>query len=72
MTRLIDPSDPQYFTLSSDVPYDRHYYKIVDTDGKEVTLKSWEQVQELWWNTSKQFISHVEVIDKSKKPKGFM
>ena len=71
MTQLIDSSDPMYFTVSSDGLYDRHHYKIIDTFGKSVVVESWEEVQQLWWNTSKQFLSHIEILDKPSKKKGF-
>ena len=70
MTQLIDPSDPRYFTVSSDGLYDRHHYKIIDTFGKSVVVESWEEVQQLWWNT-KNFLSHIEILDKTPKNKGF-
>ena len=41
MTQLIDPSDPMYFTMSSDGLYDRHHYRIIDTFGKSVVVDSW-------------------------------
>lgn len=70
MTQLIDPSDSQYFTQTSDAPYDRHHYKVVYHGGECKVVKSWLEVQEIWWNTISQFVSHVEVID-IKKSKGF-
>ena len=70
MTQLIDPSDPRNFTVSSDGLYDRHHYKIIDTFGKSVVVESWEEVQQLWWNT-KNFLSHIEILDKTPKNKGF-
>ena len=74
MTQLIEKSDPRYFTQTSDAPYDRHYYKIYYHGGEVKVVESWEQVQEIWWNTIAQFISHVEVLDipnkKSKNNNG--
>ena len=32
---LISPSDPRYFSQTSDDPYDRHQYKLFYTSGKE-------------------------------------
>ena len=74
MTQLIEKSDPRYFTQTSDAPYDRHHYKIYYHGGEVKVVESWEQVQEIWWNTIAQFISHVEVLDipdkKTKKTNG--
>ena len=69
MTKLIESSDPQYFTLSSDELYDRHHYKIIDKFGDSIIVKSWMEVQEIWWN-KKKFLSHIEVLDTNVK-KGF-
>tara|TARA_B100000035_G_C20982806_1_gene546302 strand:- start:1104 stop:1316 length:213 start_codon:yes stop_codon:yes gene_type:complete len=69
MTALIKPSDPQYFTETSDELYDRHTYKIVSKSGETIHVDNWMQAREIWWN-KKQFLSHVEVLDV-KKSKGF-
>ena len=58
---LIKPSDPQYFTQTSDDPYDRHKYKVISKTGDEVTVDDWESAQLIWWN-SMSFLSHIEVI----------
>ena len=67
---LIKPEDPQYFTQTSDELYDRHHYKIISTTGESVNVKNWEQVREIWWN-KKSFLSHVEILDKKQRAKGF-
>jgi len=69
MTALIEPSDPQYFTETSDELYDRHIYKIVSKTGEIINVDNWMQAREIWWN-KKQFLSHVEVLD-AKQSKGF-
>ena len=69
MTTLIEPSDPQYFTETSDELYDRHTYKIVEKSGKSINVDNWMEVREMWWNR-KVFLSHVEVIDPIQS-KGF-
>ena len=74
MTKLISKSDPQYFTETSNEPYDDNYYKIV-YNNKEIIVKTWEQVKEWWWNNcnSPTFDAVVHVIDKpKKKSKGFL
>ena len=74
MTKLIGKNDPQYFSQTSDLPYDRHHYKIVYKD-RSFVVESWEEVQEYWWNNSHKFeLPVIEVIDKpktNKKSKGF-
>ena len=73
MTKLISKSDPQYFTETSNEPYDGNYYKIV-YNNKEIIVKTWEQVKEWWWNNCHlpKFDAVVHVLDKpKKKPKGF-
>ena len=69
MTALIEPSDPQYFTETSDKLYDRHTYKVVEKSGKSIDVDNWMEVREMWWNR-KVFLSHIEVID-SIQSKGF-
>ena len=69
MTALIEPSDPQYFTETSDKLYDRHTYKVVEKSGKSIDVDNWMEVREMWWNR-KVFLSHIEVIDPIQS-KGF-
>ena len=69
MTTLIEPSDPQYFTETSDKLYDRHTYKVVEKSGKSIDVDNWMEVREMWWNR-KVFLSHIEVIDPIQS-KGF-
>ena len=72
MTQLIEKTDPRYFTVTSDEPYDRHTYKVVYHGGKEKVVDSWEEVQSIWWNSAAiYFVSHVGVMDRKKtKSKG--
>jgi len=67
---LIKPEDPQYFTQTSNKLYDRHHYKIISTTGESVKVDNWMKAQEIWWN-KKSFLSHIEVIDKKQRAKGF-
>jgi len=72
MTKCIEPSDPRYFTVTSDEPYDRHEYKIIRKDGETMVVDSWELAREIWWNTPSFSLSHIEVLDKkTNKKKGF-
>lgn len=59
------------FAQTSDRPYDRHDYKLVLTDGREIIFDNYEDVQLTWFQTASQFLSHVEVLDKKQKSKGF-
>ena len=70
MTKLIEKDDPRYFNQTSDVPYDRHHYKIVCQD-KSFVVESWDEVQEYWWNRRGFSPPVIEVIDKPKTKKGF-
>ena len=73
MTDLIDSIDPQFFEQTSDISYDRHYYKVVTTTN-EYVFDDYEQVRQMWWNYDSSMLKYVEVIDKPKpknKKKGF-
>ena len=71
MTQLIDPTDPRYFQVSCDKPYDRHDYKIVLTSGQTIITDDYMQVMATWFENPGQFLDHVEVLDMKKKTKGF-
>jgi hypothetical protein len=60
----------QTFKQTCDKPYDRHDYKLVYGDGKEVIFDNYEDVQLIWFQNGGNFLSHIEVLDK-KKSKGF-
>ena len=69
MTKLIEKNDPQYFTETTNIPYDRHHYKIV-SKTKTIVVESWDEVQEYWWNNCHSpSIQNtvIEVLDKPKK-----
>ena len=73
MTKLIEKDDPQWFAQTSDIPYDRHHYKIV-CQNKSFVVESWDEVQEWWWNHCNiiNFEAVIEVLDIPKpKSKGF-
>ena len=61
-TKLIQPNDPRYFTQTSDGSYDRHFYRIVLTNG-DLTVDDYEQMRSFWFNYDSKLLSHVEVID---------
>jgi hypothetical protein len=62
------------FKQTCDKPYDRHHYKLVLSNGNELIFDNYEDVQAVWFQTAKQFLSHVEVLDKKtkSKAKGFL
>jgi hypothetical protein len=60
----------QAFKLHCEKPYNRHDYKVVFEDGKEVIFDNYEDVQLTWFQRGGYFLSHIEVLDK-KKSKGF-
>ena len=68
MTDLIDRDDPQFFEQTSDISYDRHYYKVVTTTN-EYIFDDYEQVRQMWGNYDSSMLKYVEVIEKPKKPK---
>jgi hypothetical protein len=55
------------FAQTCDKPYDRHKYKLFLTNGKVELYEHYEDAQVRWFQTPKQFLSHVEVIDRKKK-----
>ena len=62
------------FKLHCEKPYDRHDYKVVLEDGREVVFDNYEDVQLTWFQRGGNFLSHVEVLDKvveKQKSKGF-
>ncbi len=67
---LIAPSDPRYFTQTSDGPYDRHEYKVVAKSGESFITDDYMQAQAAWFEKG-IWLSHIEVLDKPKKQKGF-
>lgn len=60
------------FKQTSNEPYIRHHYKLVLVDGREVIFDNYEDAQVTWFQSPKQFLSHIEVLDiKQKSKKGF-
>ena len=59
------------FKQTCDKPYDRHDYKLVYEDGKEVIFDNYEDVQLTWFQRGGHFLSHIEVLDKKQKKRGF-
>ena len=67
MTQCIDPSDPRYFTQTSDKSYDRHKYQINLTNGKSVVFDDYDIMRAAWFQTDSMFLKSVDVLDKGFK-----
>lgn len=59
------------FKQTCDKPYDKHDYKLILSDGREIIFDNYEDVQVTWFQTANQFLDYVEVLDKKIKSKGF-
>ncbi len=62
------------FTQTSDTLYDRHYYKLIYTNGKEKIFDDYSELKNYWFGSNLNILSHVEVFDvqkTNKKKKGF-
>ena len=69
---LIKPTDPQYFKQTSDLPYDRHKYKIVFKDGRSILLNNYDEMRGVWFEYVRNWgDAKVEVLDNNTQPKGF-
>ena len=65
MTPTIKQSD--WFTHTSDEPYDRHYYKVMLTDGRCKLFEDYDHMRAFWMQTNQVYgLSHVEVLDAKK------
>lgn len=73
MTQLINPTDPQYFSQTSDGPYDRHVYKLNVPGHQSIVIEDYEILRAVWFEKCRLFKGcTVEVIDPTqKKKKGF-
>lgn len=60
------------FTQTSDLPYERHKYKLYLKDGNPIMFDNWEDAKIYWFEKSSfGNLDCFEVLDKSKKSKGF-
>ena len=73
MTQLIDPTDPRYFKVSCDKPYDRHNYELyIKEQEKPVVFEDYDLLRAAWFNTCHLGrLSHVNVVDARQHNKGF-
>ena len=60
---------PKQFEQTSDLPYDRHTYKVHTQSGSTHIFGDYMEVQALWFQQGR-FLSHVEVLDENNN-KGF-
>lgn len=56
---------PDWFEQTSDLPYDRHEYKVHTQTGRTYVFDNYEEVRAVWFE-HKQLLSHIEVLDKQK------
>lgn len=69
---LINKSDPRYFEVTSDKPYDRHKYKINFPDGHSMVVDAYDQMRGMWFQHLHNWKGvTIEVIDRKKESKGF-
>ena len=67
MTQLIQPSDPQYFTQTSDGSYDRHNYTVVFKNKKTLQFDDYEQMRAYWFQCGRNWKNcKVNVLDKKQ------
>jgi len=60
------------FTQTSDAPYDRHRYKVVHNDGKELIFDSWAEAQAYWFHRYQMgHLKFIVTLDQPTKGKGF-
>lgn len=65
-----------YFTQTSDEPYDKHYYVLHMQDGTWTTWVDYEKLRDHWMIHEGEGMAHVEVKgyprpEPKAKPKGF-
>jgi len=62
----LDPEErvlPNFFKETSSEPYLRHDYKLVYANGNQKIFDNYSDIYQTWWNTSKQLLDHVEVLN---------
>lgn len=61
------------FTQTSNLPYDRHQYKFIYSDGTHKIFEHYEDVQMEWFQAPLESLGIVEVLDRKSKNqvKGF-
>jgi len=51
------------FTLTSEAPYDRHWYRIHMQNGDPIETDQWDVARALWFQASPRCTT-IEVLDK--------
>lgn len=73
MTGKLKPEN--IFQVTSQLPYDRHDYRLVYRNGTKENFDNYMDVLETWYKTDKNLLSFIEVLDKKetkkKSKKGF-
>jgi hypothetical protein len=54
------------FTQTCHKSYDRHKYKLFFKDGKTETYEWYDEVTARWFQTPRELLRHIEVIDRKK------
>lgn len=66
---------PKTFTQTSDELYEKHDYRLVYENGMKKVFDNYQDLFREWYTSSKDDLSHVEVLDKKvkkdKNKKGF-
>lgn len=61
-----------HFTHTSDLPYDKHDYKLIFNNNKSKIFTNYYDLLHVWYSTPKEKLDRVEILDKKKKnSKGF-
>lgn len=62
------------FSQTCHLPYERHRYNVILTDGQSVVIDDYDDVYAFWRMIPYELRSHVELLDvkpkKNKKTKG--
>ena len=66
-----DKQEVKTFKQTSNDPYNRHHYKLILSNCREIVFEDYMEVQAAWLQTANQFLSHIEVLDIKEKTKGF-
>jgi hypothetical protein len=58
---------PDFFKQTSNEPYLKHDYKLVFSNKNDKIFDNYEDFLKTWWESPKQFLSYVEVLDHKEK-----
>lgn len=57
----------EYFEQTDNKLYDKHYYKLVYTNGKSKKFDDYYSLREEWHISPNELLDFVEVLDKKEK-----